>query len=65
MKNADVISYFKQWNVFTLFGHGEKVHWYRLSSLDYTSENKNSEISTSKLALVPNSKFLVFVEKDF
>ena len=43
---------------------GECAHWYRLSSLDYISENKKSEISTSKLALMPNSKFLVLVEKE-
>ena len=43
---------------------GECAHWYRLSSLDYISENKKSEISTSKLGLTPNSKFLVLVEKE-
>ena len=37
---------------------------HRLSSLDYISENKKSEISTSKLALTPNSKFPVLVEKE-
>ena len=43
----------------------ECAHWYRLSSLDYFfSENKKSEISTSKLAFTPNSKFLVLVEKE-
>ena len=43
---------------------GEWAYWYRLSSLGYISENKKSEISTSKLALMPNSKFLVLVEKE-
>ena len=43
---------------------GGCAHWCRLSSLDYISENKKSEISTSKLALMPNSKFLVLVEKE-
>ena len=43
---------------------GECTHWYRLSSLDYISENKKSEISTSVLALTPNSKFLVLVKKE-
>ena len=43
---------------------GECVDWYRVSSLDYISENKKSEISTSKLALMPDSKILVLVEKE-
>ena len=43
---------------------GECAHRYRLLSLDYISETKKSEISTSKLALAPNSKFLVFVENE-
>ena len=42
----------------------ECAHWYRLSSSDYFPKNKKSEISTSKLASTPNSKFLVLVEKE-
>ena len=37
---------------------GECAQWYRLSSLDYISKNKKSKISTLKLALMLNSKFL-------
>ena len=43
---------------------GECAHWYRLSSLDFISENKKSEISTWKLVLMPNFKFLVLLEKE-
>ena len=43
---------------------GECAHWCRLSSLDYISENKKSEISTWKLVLMPNFKFLVLLEKE-
>ena len=43
---------------------GEWAHWHRLSSLDYISENKKSEIIISKLALTQNSNPLVLVEKE-
>ena len=43
---------------------GEWAHWYRLSRLDYISENKKSEIIISKLALTQDSKPLVLVEKE-
>ena len=48
---------------FTLFGHGECARWYRLSSLDYISEKKKIWNQHIKLALMPNSKFLLLVEK--